>query len=144
MRTAWSVLIFITMSTAVLAQQIGVADDTLHVSGRAVVFFGPSQAKYLSMSHEEKDAIDHELYYFYHFRNKVLPFLKLNQIEALSTVCPKIQVQFTGNDAIIYSRSDFDRMVGFIMTDDRNEPRVFLGFATESELKSMFEEYFDL
>ena len=144
MRTAWSALILIMMATAVFAQQAGVADDTLHVSGKAVVFFGPSPAEYVSMSHEEKDAIDHDLYYFYHFRNKVLPFLKLNEIEAISTVRPKILIQFAGNDSITYARSDFDRIVGLIMTDGRHEPRVFPGFATESELRSMFEAYFDL
>jgi len=144
MRILWSVLILLTMSTAVAAQQAGVADDTLYVSGRAVVFFGPSQAEYLAMTHGDKDAIDHDLYYFYHFRNKVLPFLKSNKIEEFSTVRPDIQVQFAGNERIHYVRSDFERAVGLIMTDGLHEPTVFLGFATESELISMFEAYFDL
>jgi len=33
---------------------------------------------------------------------------------------------------------------GLIMTDGQKEPKVFLGAATTSQLKSMFEEYFGL
>jgi hypothetical protein len=119
-------------------------EDTLYVSGKAVVFFGPSQSEYLAMTHEQKDAIDEELYDFYHNRGEVSPFLASNAIEAISTARLNIQVQLEGNQSITYFRRDFDRVVGLILTDGRQEPLVLLGPAAVSDLIAQFEEYFGI
>ncbi len=124
--------------------QSAVVEDTLYVSGKAVVFFGPSQSEYLSMTDQEKDAIDEELYDFYHYRGKVLPFLTSHAIQDLPTARLKIQIQLAGNESIIYSRKDFDHVMGLILTDGRQEPEILLGAATKAELISLFKEYFDL
>ena len=132
------------MATPLFAQPGGVDKETLFVSGKAVVFFGPSQTEYLSMTHQEKDAIDEGLYDFYHYRGKVLTFLKLNNIQEFSTSRLKIQVQSNGTEDIIYERKAFDHFVGLIMTDGLHEPEVFLGPATDADLIRMFEDYFGL
>lgn len=132
------------MATPLLAQAGGVDKETLFVSGKAVVFFGPSQSEYLSMTDQEKDAIDERLYDFYHYRGRVLSFLKLNNIQEFSTAKLKIQVQLDGNESIIYDREGFDHFVGLIMTDGVHEPKVFLGPATDADLIMMFEDYFGL
>jgi hypothetical protein len=119
-------------------------EDTLYVSGKAVVFFGPSQSEYLAMTHEQKDAIDEELYDFYHNRGEVSPFLASNAIEAISTARLNIQVQLEGNQSITYFRRDFDRVLGLILTDGRQEPLVLLGPAAVSDLIAQFEEYFGI
>ena len=102
------------MAAPLFAQSGGVDKETLFVSGKAVVFFGPSRTEYLSMTHQEKDAIDEGLYDFYHYRGKVLTFLKLNHIQEFSTGKLKIQVQLNGTENIIYYRKDFDHFVGLI------------------------------
>ena len=132
------------MAAPLFAQSGGVDKETLFVSGKAVVFFGPSQSEYLSMTHQEKDAIDEGLYDFYHYRGKVLTFLKLNNIQEFSTAKLKIQVQLNGTANTIYYREAFDHFVGLIMTDGVQKPKVFLGPATDAGLIRMFEDYFGL
>lgn len=127
-------LFFLIMASPLFAQSGGVDKETLFVSGKAVVFFGPSRTEYLSMTHEEKDAIDEGLYDFYHYRGKVLTFLKLNHIQEFSTAKLKIQVQLNGTENIIYYRKAFDHFVGLIMTDGVHQPELFLGPATDADL----------
>jgi len=88
--------------------------------------------------------IDEGLYDFYHYRGKVLTFLKLNHIQEFSTGKLKIQVQLNGTENIIYYRKDFDHFVGLIMTDGVHEPKVFLGPVTDADLIRIFEDYFGL
>ncbi len=132
------------MASRVFAGQTETFEDTLDVSGKAVVFFGPSQAEYVSMSDSEKDKIDETLYDFYHYRRKVLAFLELNNIREFSTGHLKIRIQLEGNESIIYYRRGFGQVVGVIMTDGHYQPEIFLGAATDSSLVSMFKEFFDL
>jgi hypothetical protein len=132
------------MATPLFAQNGDVDKETLYVNGKAVVFFGPSQSEYLSMTDHEKDAIDEALYDFYHYRGKVLTFLKLNHIQEFSTAKLKIQIQLQSTEDIIYYRKSFDHFVGLIMIDGVNAPEVFLGPATDAELIRMFEDYFGL
>ena len=128
----------------VISVQGAAAEDTLYVSGKAVVFFGPSQSEYLSMSDEQKDAIDEELYDFFHNRGEVSAFLAENSIQQISTGQLKIQVQLSENKSITYLRRDFDRLVGMILTDGRQEPMVLLGAAAVPDMLAEFEDYFDL
>ena len=131
------------MAAPALAGQ-ALVEDTLVVAGKAVVFFGLPTTEYQAMTDKEKDAIDEELYDFLHYRIKVLAFLKSNDIPEFLTALPKIQIQLSGSESITFVRGDFDHIFGLIMTDGMNEPEVFLGAATESELIRMFEEYFGL
>ena len=136
-------ILFLLNIPALTAQTTDIK-DTLYVSGKAVVFFGPSQSEYVSMTHAEKDAIDEHLYDFYHYRSKVLTFLKSNEIQDFETARSKIQIQLSGNESIIYTRSDFDDVVGLIMTDGVRDPEVKLGVYNKSELISLFAGYFGL
>ena len=143
MRPLTALFIIILLAAPVRAQQAAV-EDTLVVSGKAVVFFGPSNTEYLAMTHEEKDAIDEELYDFMHYRTKALPYLKSNEIQEFLTARPKIEIQLDGAHSIIFTRRDFDHLFGLIMTDGKKQPEVFLGAATRSALIQMFEAYFNL
>ena len=143
MRPLKTLLILFLLATPVRAQQATV-EDTLVVSGKAVVFIGPSNTEYLAMTHEEKDAIDEELYDFMHYRTKALPYLKSNEIQEFLTARPKIEIQLAGAHSIIFTRRDFDHLFGLIMTDGKNQPEVFLGAANRSELIQMFRAYFGL
>lgn len=139
-----AILILLILSAPVLAGEDGSVANSIYVSGRAVVFFGPSWDEYVALSDKDKAAIDAELYDFAHSRLQVLTYLEDNGIQGISTASQNIQVQIAPNEVIYYIRSDFDYAFGLIMTDGQNEPRVFLGAASESELKSMFAEFFSL
>jgi hypothetical protein len=137
-------LSLLLMAGSGFAQPNEANTDTLYVSGKAVVFFGPSQAEYLSLTDQEKDAIDEALYDFYHYRLKVLPYLKANTIKEFSTAKLKIQIRLNATENIIFHRETFDDVVGLIMTDGQQQPSIFLGPATDAELISMFEAFFGL
>ena len=143
MKILYTIFTIVIMAAPVWTKQ-AVAEDTLVVGGKAVVFFGLPTTEYQAMTDKEKDAIDEELYDFMHYRNKVLPFLASNDIQEYLTALPKIQIQRTGSESITYNRREFDHLFGLIMTDGVREPEVFLGAATKSELISMFEAYFGL
>jgi hypothetical protein len=138
------VLILLFMAASVPANQGGSIANTVYISGKAVVFFGPSWNEYVALPEKYKDAIDEELYDFTHYRLQVLSYLEANGIQGISTTSETIRIQIDPNEVIHYIRSDFDHAFGLIMTDGRKEPKVFLGAATASQLKSMFEEYFGL
>jgi len=140
----YTVLILLILACPVFSAQGANGEDTLYVSGKAVVFFGPSQSQYLAMTHEQKDAIDETLYDFYHNRGEVSRFLSSNAIQVLSTARHKIQIQFDDNQSFTYLREDFDRLVGLILTDGRQEPLILLGATAVSEMITLFEEFFDL
>lgn len=140
----YSILILLITALPAFSEQAAYAEDTQVVSGKAVVFFGPSQVEYLAMSDEQKHSIDAELYDFYHNRDEVSPFLASNDIQEISTAQLKIQVQLEGNQSITYNRKDFDRVVGLILTDGRQEPLILLGATAAPDLIDQFEEYFDL
>ena len=142
--TLYSVLIFLIAVMPVIAEEEANPEDTLVVSGKAVVFFGPAQVEYLAMSNEQKHAIDAELYDFYHNRGEVSPFLASNDIQEISTARLKIQVRLEGSQSITYYRRDFDRVVGLILTDGRQEPLILLGATAAPDLIAEFEDYFGL
>jgi hypothetical protein len=144
MRIVPVILALLIMAVPVLAGQPEASDDTVHVSGKAVVFFGPSQAEYLSMSDQEKKEINRLVYDFYHYRGKVLSFLELNEINEINTARSKISIELDGKKTIIFDRKDFGKVVGLIMTDGHREPKVFLGAATDSQIIDMCYKYFDL
>lgn len=144
MRILISTLILLVLAIPGFSEPGTIDEDTLYVSGKAVVFFGPSQSEYLSMTDEEKDAIDEELYDFYHYRGKVLPFLTDHDIQEFSTARRKIQIQFDDNESISYFRKDFGSVIGTILSDGRQAPKILTGAATKAELLSLFQAFFDL
>ena len=137
-------MILLIMTTPGFSEQGATSEDTLYVRGKAVVFFGPSQSDYLSMTDQEKDAIDEELYDFYYYRKKVLPFLASNAIQEFSTARRQIEIQLDDSQSLSYFRNDFGRLMGVILTDGRQAPKILLGAVTKKELIFLIEEYFGL
>ena len=142
MRILYSAIILLIMAIPVLSEQDATAEDTLCVSGRAVVFFGPSQFEYLTMTDQEKEAIDEQLYDFYYYREKVLPFLATNGIQEFSTARRQIEIQLDNRHRISYFRKDFGRLMGVILTDGRQAPKILPGTVNKTELIFLFEKYF--
>jgi hypothetical protein len=139
-----TVILLLFMASSVAAEQGGKDAKSIYVSGRAVVFFAPSWDEYVALPEKDKDAIDEELYDFAHSQLRVRSYLEANGIQGITTASQNIQIQIAPNEVIYYFRSDFNLPFGLILTDGQKEPKVFLGAAKESELKSMFAEFFSL
>ena len=144
MRVLYSTLILLVVVIPVCWGQSSVDEGTLYVSGKAVVFFGPSQSEYLTMTDREKNVIDEELYDFYYYRKKVLPYLASNTIQEFSTARRQIEIRLDDGESISYFRKDFGRLMGVILTDGRQSPKIALGALSKTELIFLFEEYFGL
>lgn len=139
-----AVLMLLLMTAPVPAVQGENIENNFSISGRAVVFFGPTWDEYIALTDQDKDAIDEELYDFAHNRSVVRPYLEANGIRETFTSSENIRIQIDSGEVLTYFRSELNHIFGLIMTDGQNEPRVFLGAATPPELKSMFQAYFGL
>jgi len=144
MRILYSAMIMLLVAIPVCWGQSSVDGDTLYVRGKAVIFFGPSQSEYLTMTDQEKDAIDEQLYDFYYHREKVLPFLASKGIQEFSTARRQIEIQLDNHQSIRYFRKDFGRLMGVILTDGRQTPKILPGAVSKAELIFLFEKYFRL
>ncbi len=144
MRIFTATVILLLMIVPIAAAQGEVAEDTLYVTGKAVVFFGPTEQEYDSLPPEEKAQIDEVLSDFYYYRENVIPFLKSNQIQEFLTAKSKIQVQLSDDQHLTFAKENFDHVVGLIMTDGKEDPEVFLGIATDMDLIDIFKDYFGL
>ena len=142
MRILYSAMILLFVAIPVCWGQSSVEGDTLYVRGKAVIFFGPSQSEYLTMTDQEKEAIDEQLYDFYYYREKVLPFLASNGIQEFSTARRQIEIQLDNRQRIRYFRKDFGRLMGVILTDGRQTPQILPGAVNKTELIFRFEKYF--
>ena len=100
MRTLISAMVLLFVAIPVCWGQSSVDGDTLYVKGKAVVFFGPSQSEYLTMTDQEKDAIDEELYDFYYYRKKVLSFFESIGIQEITTARRQIEIQLDNGESI--------------------------------------------
>lgn len=87
-----TVLILLFLAAPVFAEQGVSIANTVYISGRAVVFFGPSWDEYVALSEKDKDAIDQELYDFTHNRLQVLSYLEANGIQGISTTSENIRI----------------------------------------------------
>lgn len=144
MRILYSAMILLFVAIPVCWGQSSVDGDTLYVRGKAVIFFGPSQSEYLTMTDQEKEAIDEQLYDFYYYREKVLPFLASKGIQEFSTARRQIEIQLDNHQSIRYFRKDLGRLMGVILTDGRQTPQILPGAASKTELIFLFEKYFNL
>lgn len=144
MRIVSAILALLIVAAPAFAGQTETHEDALRVSGKAGVFFGPSQTEYLSMSDKNKDEMDELLHDFHHNRQKVLPFIELYAIKGLSIARSEILIELDDNKSVIYHRKDFGQVVGLIITDGHQEPKIFLGAPTDSEIIAKCYEYFDL
>ena len=137
-------MILLLSTTISIAGRSSSVDDTLQVSGKAVVFYAPSQKEYDSLSDDAKTEIDEVLSDFYYHRENVVSYLKSNMIQDFLTDSVKIVLKLSGNKSRIFMKKDFDQEIGVIMTDGKKEPKIYPGVATNIELIDMFKEYFGI
>jgi hypothetical protein len=70
--------------------------------------------------------------------------LASNGIQEFSTARRQIEIQLDNHQRICYFRKDFGRLMGVILTDGRQTPKILPGAVSKTELIFLFEKYFDL
>jgi len=121
----------------------GSSTDVLDVKGKAVVFFGPTEREYNSLTENYKNEWSEVLSDFYHYRDKTIPYLESNKIKPIVTANTKIIIH-TGTNARTFVRKNFKHIVGYILTDGNKKPKVVEGVGTDMDLINDFKEYFGL
>ncbi len=120
-----------------------VEDKVVEVKGKAVVFYGPTEKEYESLSENGQYELNEVLSDFYYYRDKAIPYLESNKIKAIITSDMKIKIQ-VGSNARTYERKKFKHIVGYILTDGSKEPQVEQGVGTDTDLINDFNKYFNL
>jgi hypothetical protein len=141
---AGSTLALLLLVLQVLFTLAALAEDSFDVSGRAVVFFGPTQEEYDALSEREQEDMNEILSDFYFYQNNVVPFLEANGIEDFHTANPVIHVVVSEDESRIFRRGKFEHDVGLVMIDGSREPIVSLGVSTDVDWMPMFKAYFNL
>ncbi len=118
-------------------------DKVIEVKGKAVVFFGPTEQEYNALSENDKNEWSEVLSDFYHYRDKAIPYLESHKIKPIITAVSKITIQ-VGSNRRTYARKQFKHIVGYILTDGTNEPKVVEGVGTDIDLINDFNQYFKI
>jgi len=121
----------------------GRSTDVLDVKGKAVVFFGPTEREYSSLTENEKNEWSEVLSDFYHYRDKTVPFFESNKIKPFVAANTKIIIHNWRN-ARTFARKNFKHIVGYILTDGNKKPIVVEGAGADLYLINDFKEYFEL
>ncbi len=121
----------------------GSNNEILDVKGKAVVFFGPTEKEYDSLSENEQNEWNEVLSDFYHYRDEAIPYLESNKIKPIITANKEIRIQ-TGTNSRTYARKKFKHIVGYILTDGKKEPKIVQGVGTDIDLINDFKEYFKI
>jgi hypothetical protein len=141
-KIALIILILLVMGSL---SHAGTKDEVLDVKGKAVVFFGPTEKEYNSLSEKERNELNEVLSDFYHYRDSLVPYLESNNIKPVITSDRKITIHLAGDKSRTYVRTKFKYVVGQIITDGKREPKVVLGVVgTDIDLINEFKQYFKL
>ena len=143
-RKAETIMPLLLLVLQVLFTQTAWAEDSFDISGRAVVFFEPTQDEYDALSEHEQEDMNEILSDFYFYQHNVVPFLEANGIEDFHTANPLIRVVLSEDETRIFQREQFEHDIGLIMIYGEREPVVSLGVSTDVTWIRMFKAYFDI
>ena len=143
-RTVGTTVPLLLLAVQLVFVQAAWAEDSFDVSGRAVVFFAPTQDEYDALSEREQEDMNEILSDFYVYQNNVVPFLEANGIKDFHTANPVIRVVLSEEESRIFRRRQIEHDVGLIMIDGAREPVVSLGVSTDVDWIPMFKAYFDI
>jgi len=137
------IIILIVGFGNLFAQQ-GRDSTKLVIIGQSAVFFGPSQQEYDSLAKDENSGIDEILSDFYYYQAPIAKFLKEHKIGVELTSAPLIVAQLSDGKTQTYHRRDFGQVVGVLLIDGTQEPKVMLGVETDVDLIPELEKFFKL
>jgi len=119
--------------------------DSLTVSGRTVVIFGPSRPEYEALvkaaGGKEVDSLLDEFYYQV---SVTIPHLEQNGLATKYSASNHFKVLFDNKKAVEFERKEFDYIIGFILSDGKREPVVVSGVIPPDSWLKEIVEYFNL
>ncbi len=129
--------IIVILLTFQFASQL-TAQNNQTYSVNAVYFFGPSAAELDTLNENYLDAIDD----FNNYTNKVVPFLKHNNIKTEYLFDRIIEIKYDIDLSIIVNRDSIN--FGTILTDGRNKPKILKYVLTDDVLMEDIKAYFKI
>jgi hypothetical protein len=143
MRTTIIILILLAISFFNLLAQQPVKPIITKYSGRVVVFFQVNQVEYDSLARDTASGIDDLVDDFQYYANKVQSFLKGHDIKSQLTSADIVEINWLKNN-FIFDRHKGEQVVGMILSDSLQEPKIFYGVSTDDGLINKFVKYFKI
>jgi hypothetical protein len=137
----------ITMLLTTGSGQIGEKQSEqtpLQVSGARVVFFGPTRPERDSIAAMDGLEVDDVLDDFNYYTGKVAVYLSGQKIPFEFTTSTIILVRVDKSKFRTFDRKEVPELVGMILTDGIQEPRLVRGAGTERDLIAEIVEFFHL
>jgi hypothetical protein len=121
----------------------GTKGEVVEIKGRAVVIFEPTDEEYNSLSENEKNEWNEVLSDFYYYRDSTTSFLEAHDIKVIKTSNSEIVIH-TESGTRTFIRKKFNNLVGYILTDGKNEPKVIESIGTDIDMIMDFKAYFNV
>ncbi len=119
--------------------------DSLTVSGKTVIIFGPSKPEYEALIEaaggKEVDSLLDEFYYQV---SVTVPHLEQNGLSVRYSASNHFKVLLDNKKAIEFERKKIDYIIGFILSDGKREPVVVSGVIPPDSWLKAIAEYFGL
>jgi hypothetical protein len=116
----------------------------LDISGVRIILFGPTRAERDSIAQGEGFEIDDVLDEFALASGKVAVYASTLKIPVETTESPQIHVRLKGGRVRPFDRKAFSGVVGMILTDGVQEPRLVPGGGSGRELITAIQEFFHI
>ncbi len=114
------------------------AQNNIVKYNKVVYFFCPSTTELDTIDENNLDAIDD----FNYYTNRVIPFLKINNIKSEYLTDRKIEIIYDIDSSITVNRDSIN--FGTIFTDGKNKPKILKYVLTDDVLKKEIKTYFKL
>jgi hypothetical protein len=131
-------------ATGQVAPAARITQQPLVVTGAKVVFFSPVQNERDSIVRTEGMESARLFDDFDYYSGKVSAYLKRRGVGVIMTSAPVIVVQFGEKSTRTIERNKLTDFLGVVLTDGVQEPKLFLGVASDEELIPECSQYFRL
>ncbi|HEX9658228.1 MAG TPA: hypothetical protein VGB89_15090 [Bacteroidota bacterium] len=138
------ILFFFLFTNSVNALENPSDGDSLIVSGKTVVIFGPSKPEYEALVNGGGKEVDSLLDEFYYQVSVTIPHLEQNGLTTKYSASDHIKVLLDNKKGINFERKKFDYIIGFILSDGKSEPVVVSGVIPPDSWLMKIVEYFNL
>jgi hypothetical protein len=104
------------------------------ITGKSIVFCGLSKAECDSLFKDEELGVKNVMLEFLKSWNRVTDFFRQTDVKVEPDTCRIIPVAMANAKYLMYDRTKFKHLVGVIMTDGKQEPRVFSGVGEAEDI----------
>ena len=134
--------ILIVFMLAFIAAKVNGEDESIIITGKAVVFFGPTQAEYDVLSEDADSEIDEILFDFYYYVENLITSLDEADLQYFVIDHAEIQIELMDGSRVTLDKSEFGSEVGMILTDGERVPTVVIRLGTDVDMWFIIEEFF--